>query len=91
MKVFLISLSIALALGGSMAAAANVYGWHSTAGIWLAILNLPGTGVWVAVVSRIAPQEDGNSGLCLVCVAVNSAFYFLLIKGVMLLKGKFSS
>jgi hypothetical protein len=91
MKTFLISLLIAISLAGSMAAAANVYGWHSTPGIWLFLLNLPGTGVAAAAISRVAPNGESDSTLYLISVPVNCAFYCLLVKGLMLVKRKFSN
>jgi len=74
-----------------MAAAANVYGWHSTPGIWLSILNLPGTAVAAAAISRISPNGESDSTFYLISVPVNLAFYFLFIKGAKLLKRKFSN
>jgi hypothetical protein len=91
MKVYLIALLIVVALAGSMAAAAHTYGWHSTPGIRLMLLNLPGTGVAIAIVSRVERIGANDLMLYLICMPVNWVFYFYLIKGAMLLKRKVSS
>lgn len=70
-----------------MATAAHVYGWHSTPGIWLALLNLPGflVAVWVSYLIGENVVSYVVYGL------VNWAFYFYLAKGAVLLKRKLSN
>jgi hypothetical protein len=83
----LTTLLIAVVLTSSMATAVHAYGAHSTPGLWLAIANFPGIapGVWVSSLIGESPW------LYLVCAAVNWAFYFYLVKVVLLMKRRFLS
>jgi len=87
-NAFWIALLIAVALTGPMAVAGSMDGWHSTPCFWLAVPNLPG----LALSSWISTEKDGDPGVWFypIWLLVNWASYFLLIKGVILLKNKFS-
>jgi hypothetical protein len=83
-----IALLVSVAFAGSMIVASSMYGWHSTPVFWLAGPNLPG----LTLASSISPERDRDPGAWFypIWLLVNWAFYFLLIKGVTLLKNKIS-
>ena len=85
MALRLITLLIAVVLTSLMAIAMHVYGAHSTPGIRLMIVNLPGFAVmiWGGLLIGDNPVMYG------VCALVNWAFYFYLAKAVLLLKSRF--
>ena len=72
MKIFGITLLFAAGLATLLAIAANSPGIHSTPGIWLTILNLPGAlfCVWM----------EGTWGF-IVCALVNGLIYWALFTG----------
>lgn len=87
MKLYWAALVIAIAFAGSMAIVLHVYGAHSTPGIWMAVGGFPGTivGVWFGIWA-------GRSDFVffVVTALVNSAFYFVVARGMVRLKSKFS-
>jgi hypothetical protein len=91
MKVALIALLIVIVLTGSMAAAGHLYGWHSTPGILLMLVNLPGFGVAAWCVSLVGPILEHDFVLYVISAPLNWVFYFYLIKGAVLLKRKLSN
>jgi hypothetical protein len=87
-KIVLFTFVIALALTTSMAIEVYKYGPHSTPGIRFAVANFPVVLVaaWVSLLTG-----DDNPVMYIVCALANWAFYFGLVKGVLLLKGKVSN
>ncbi len=88
MNPFWIALLISVVLAGSITVASSMHGWHSTPVFWLAVPNLPG----MALASWISPEKDGDPGVWFhpIWLLVNWACYFLLIKGVVVLKNRLS-
>lgn len=88
MKLYCAALVIAIAFAGAMAIVLHVYGAHSTLGIWMAVGGFPGTivGVWIGI---WAGRND--FAFYAVMALVNSAFYFVVARGMVWLKSKFSN
>lgn len=82
-----VTFVLALGMTTTMAILGHVYGWHSTPGILISLANCPGAivGVWASMLVAEGPGFYVLSGL------VNWAFYFYVIKGMMLLIRKFKT
>jgi hypothetical protein len=86
--IALIALVMTIILEASMATAVHAYGWHSTPGIWLALLNLPGIVPAIWILLRIGSSGEYDSLLYVICGLVNWVFYFGLISVALILKRK---
>jgi hypothetical protein len=84
-RIYALTFLVAIAIPIALAIVAGSPGIHSTPGIWLMVLGLPGTiiGLWT---------ESGFGGsplLFYIAMALsNGVLYLLAIKGVLLLRAK---
>jgi hypothetical protein len=81
------TLLVAAVMAISMAMAGSMYGAHSTPGIRLLVVNLPGV-----IVALWAGYLVGEGILFyIVCALANWAFYFYVAKGAIALHKRLSS
>jgi len=84
-KIYLPTFLLAIALSFALAIVSKTPGIHSTPGIWLTILGLPGTmiGVWTETA-----LGDNDLLFYVTTALANWTFYLCVAKGVILLKGR---
>jgi hypothetical protein len=87
-KIVLFTFVPALALATAMGIAEYKYCPTSTPGLRLLVANFPGVivALWVSLLTG-----DDNPVMYIVCALANWAFYFGLLKGLLLLKWKLSN
>jgi hypothetical protein len=87
MKLFVPALLVAIALACAMAVVTHAYGPHSTPGIRILIVGLPGSlfGVWAGLMFG-----ENQFLFYAVTALVNSVCYFFVLKGLLFLKRSLS-
>jgi hypothetical protein len=93
MKVLVVTLVIAVVAASLLGVAGQVYGYHSTAGFWLAPPNLPGivaVGLLAKLIRGDSTSLDGFRGLSLVALA-DWLGYFCLAKIALAVRHRISS
>ncbi len=87
MKLYISALVIAVALASAMAIVIHLYSPHSTPGIWMMVVGIPGTlvGVWAG---SLAGKNEFV--FYVVTVSVNFAFYLTVTRALQWVKRKFS-
>jgi hypothetical protein len=93
MKLLVITLIIAVAAAALLGIVGQVYGYHSTAGIWLTLPNLPGivaAGGLARLIGVDSAWQNGFVGLSVVALADWLA-YFGLARIALALKRQISN
>jgi hypothetical protein len=84
-KTLLVTFVVSASMATAMALVGERYGWHSTPGIWIMILNLSG----MAFAGLVAGFGEGFTYVAYALIPlVNWAAYFYVAKGMILLKRK---
>lgn len=88
MKLLIGTLAAAVLATVLVPLAGQFYGYHSTAGIWLGFLNLPGIAVefWVNALLKSNGDWMDQFGGFVLCAVADWAVYFALLRGVLLFK-----